>query len=336
LGKHKGAVFDRMEASADYLGNGAIETNMYETEIFDLVRRSSPALQRFDTRPATGQPHRYFEQTAIATATFTPTGGGGGSAINPTPSSPTRVEDVVTVRALTDQTNFSLFDIDVTRQQGQFAYLEAKDLADLVKSIEVLRASAIYTGNAANNNDLTTTQYCGLLTQITQQATISIGSSIIDGLKAEIAAMVANVNYVVKPTAIMLNPILADYLDREARAGQIFLGNTTVEAGLEVRTLMTQAGSLPLIPDPYIPADTTSKYGFAAPAAGYKNYYALILMEGEIELPYVGGADQNPNPRLFQLGLLAGLQGQYVVIKFDTIVAKGPSYAHAVVAVVRP
>jgi hypothetical protein len=34
--------------------------------------------------------------------------------------------------------------------------------------------------------------------------------------------------------------------------------------------------------------------------------------------------------------LLSGLQGQYVAIKFDAIIAKGPGYAHQIVCVVRP
>ena len=37
----------------------------------------------------------------------------------------------------------------------------------------------------------------------------------------------------------------------------------------------------------------------------------------------IHGGDGNLNPRLFQLGLLAGLQGQYVGIVFDALVVKG-------------
>jgi hypothetical protein len=327
----KGAKFiDRAEADADFLGNGAIETNMYETEIFDIIRRSTPALQRFDAPPATGHPHRYFEETTVQQAEFT-----DPRNIVPTPTSPTRVERSVLVRALTNQTNFSLFDIDVTRQQGQYAYLEAKDINDLVNSIQLTRASAIWNGTATSNNDSGSVQYCGILKQVTNQGSIDSASSIIDGLKSYVAALVADPVYKVSISAIYLNPVLADYIDREARAGQIFLGSTTVEGGLVVSTLQTQAGPLPLIGDQFLAADTTSKYGFPAPPAGYKNYYAAILGDKAIELPYVGGADQNPNPRLFQLGLLSGLQGQYVAIKFDTIAVKGPSYAHMIVAVVR-
>jgi hypothetical protein len=64
-------------SAADYLGTGAIEVNDYEPVITDMVRRQSVALQRFKQVPATGQPHRYFEQTAIAQGAFTTTGGQG-------------------------------------------------------------------------------------------------------------------------------------------------------------------------------------------------------------------------------------------------------------------
>jgi hypothetical protein len=325
-----GAQFLEVKAAADFLGNGAIEVNMYEKEIVDIVRRSDPLLQRIPSPPATGHPHRYFEQTAIATAAFT-----DPRNISPAATSPTRVENSALIRAITNQTNLSLFDVDVTRQQGQFAYLEAKDIEDLVSSVEVLRAQQVWVGNSTTLLDTGHTAYCGLLTQITQQATIAPGASIIDGLKAQVATMVANQNYVVKPTGIYLNPILGDYIDREAKATKIDLGNEVV-GGVKVNTLMTQAGPLPLIGSPFVPSDTTSKYGFGAPPAGNKNYYASIVMENMLEMPYVGGADQNPNPRIFQLGLLGGLQGQYVVIKFDSAIAKGPSYAHSVVAVQRP
>ena len=56
-----------LSAAADFLGPGAIEVPIFEREILDVVRRSSHALQRVKTKKATGHPHRYFEQTAIAT-----------------------------------------------------------------------------------------------------------------------------------------------------------------------------------------------------------------------------------------------------------------------------
>ena len=320
-----------LNAAADFLGPGAIEINKYETEIFDIVRRVSVALNRMPSMPATGHPHRYFEQTAIATAAAT-----DPRNISPSATSPTRVERSVPIKAVTAQTNLSLFDIDVTRQQGQFAYLEAKDIEDVTNAIQLKRAFMLWAGTDTSLTSPTTLEWMGLLDQITLQSTIVPGASIIDGLKAEVAAMVANSTYVVRPTAIYINPVLGDYIDREARAGHIELGTMEVTAGVTVSTIATQAGPMPLVPDPFMPTDSTGKYGFGAPPASNNNYYAAILMEKEIEIPFVHGGDGNPNPRIFQLGLLGGLQGQFVGIKFDSVVAKGSSYAHAVVAVQRP
>jgi hypothetical protein len=175
----------------------------------------------------------------------------------------------------------------------------------------------------------------GLLTQITQTAYVAIGASIIDAIKAEIALMVSNQQFVVRPTAIVLNSVLGDFIDREAKAGHIELGTAEVTAGVKVSTIQTQAGPIPLIPEAFVPTDTTSKYGFTAPAGGTKNYYAVIVTEDMIEIPVVSGKEFNPNPRLFQLGLIGNLAGQFVAVKFDTLIAKGPSYAHAVVCVNR-
>lgn len=325
-----------LQAAADYLGTGAVEVNEYEPVILDIVRRRSVALQRFRQVPATGQPHRYFEQTAIAQAAFSTTGGQGSAAISPTPSSPTRVERSAFIKAVVNQSNIALFDKMVTQQQKKFAEVVARDIEDIISGINVTRAQAVWNGNDTSLTSPTTTQYMGLLSQITTQATIAPGSSIIDGLKAEVAALFANQTYVVKPTAIYVNPILGDYIDREARNGQITLTEVEVTSGVVVKALATQAGNLPLIGDQFLPAAAGAAYGFSAPPAGNKNYFAVILMEEMLEMPYVSGETDNPNPLLFQLGLTGNLSGQFVGVMFDSIIAKAASYAHAVVAVQRP
>ncbi|GGH14753.1 hypothetical protein GCM10007036_14280 [Alsobacter metallidurans] len=327
------AQFQGLQAAADFLGTGAIEVNKYESEILDIVRRTSTALNRLPKIPATGHPHRYFEQTAIATAAFT-----DPRAIAPTAQNPTRVERSAMIKAITAQSNLSLFDVDVTRMQGQFAYIESRDINDIVNAVAVLQASNIWNGTDTSLTTPTSIQYVGLLNQITLQSTVAPGASIIDGIKAQVAAMMANQTYVVRPTAIYLNPILADYIDREAKAGNVTIGSLEVQAGVTVPAIQTQAGLLPLITEPFMPtlAANTAGFGFSAPGAGIKTYFAVIVTENMVEIPYVHGGDGNPNPRLFQLGLLANLLGQYVAINFSAIVAKGPSYAHATVAVQRP
>src|ERR1700756_4286121 len=126
----RGRPIGSISAAADFLGPGAIETNKYQSEIFDLVRRRGVLGQRINQTPATGQPSRYFEETAIPTAV----------AADPrvlafTASQPQRIEQVLTLKCLVSQINYSIFDVEVNQQQGQFAYLEAKDLTDAVDSV---------------------------------------------------------------------------------------------------------------------------------------------------------------------------------------------------------
>lgn len=321
----------KMAAAADFLGPGAIEVNMYEDEIFDVVRRTSLTLNRIPTMKATGHPHRYFEQTAISEAAFT-----DPRNIIPTASNPTRIENTAFIKAIVNQTNLSMFDKEVTEQQGQFSSVVAKDIMDIINGIEVTRAIALWTGNDTSMSSPTSVQYFGFLTQITQTATIASGSSIVDGIKAMVATMFANQQFVVRPSAIYMNPIAANYLDQEAKAAQVTFGSSQVTAGVTVKTIATQVGDLPMIPDPYLPATNQAMFGFSAPPDGFNNYFIAILSEKDCEIPYISGADDNPNPRLFQLGLLGNLAGQYVGIKFDCVIAKGASYNHAIICLVRP
>jgi hypothetical protein len=323
--------FADLSAAADFLGNGAIETNRYESEIVDLVRRGGIEFGRFPAVPATGHPHRYFEQTLIATGAFT-----DPRSIAPSASSPTRVERAAFIKAITSQTNFSLFDVDVTRMQGQFAATEAKDIEDITSAILNTEAPAIWAGSDTSLSSPTTNQYVGLLTQITDQAVIAPGASIIDGLKAKVAAMVARTDFVVRPTAIWTNPVSGDLVDREAKASKIDMNTIEVTGGVKVSALQTQQGPLPLISSPWLQPWNGAANGFSAPPAGNKTYPFVILTEAMIERPTVHGGDGNMNPRLFQLGLLANLAAQYVGVHFNAVIAKGYAYAHSVVGVQRP
>lgn len=320
---------NQVSASADFLGNGALEVNLYESEILDIVRRESVFRQRISSKPATGHPHRYFEQVLIGVGGFT-----DPRNLNPAPSGPTRVERPAMIKALVNQINLTLFDIQVTQQQGVFTGLEAKDIEDCVNGVIVAAAPAYWTGTDTSLVTPTTDQYVGVLTQITLQYTVAPGASMVDGIKYMVATMMANVSFKPRPTAIYMNPVLGHYFDTEAKANNITSG-TTVVAGLTVRNIETQAGLLPLISDPYLPSSIILQYGFAAPATGFKNYFAAIVTENMIERPYISGASQNPNPQLFRLGLQNSLSGQYVAVQFDCIIVKGPSYMHALVAVQR-
>src|SRR5580658_2538895 len=260
------ANFLDLHAAADFLGPGAIEINRYQTEITDIVRRRGVFGQRMKQVPATGQPSRFVEETAIPSPTATQAFVDPRN-IAPTLQAPTRVERTVPLKALVSQINYNLFDIEVGNQQSQFAYLQAKDLADSVEGLMRTHDVALWNGNDTSLTSPTTPQYFGVCGQIVaggNTASISTTSSIVDGLKSTVAQMVANSNYEVRPTAIYSNPVLLDLIDREMKQEfNVVLSTTQVAGGLTVKTLSTQAGNLPLIPDWSLPYTGTPGSGNA-------------------------------------------------------------------------
>jgi hypothetical protein len=137
--------------------------------------------------------------------------------------------------------------------------------------------------------------------------------------------MVSNSNYEVRPTAIYANPVLLDLIDREMKTEfNIVLSTTQVEGGLTVKTLSTQAGELPLIPEWALSYTGT-------PGSGSAVLPAYIVTEDLIEYHWLTDA----NPRVFQLGLTGSLARQLMVVKFGAVVVKGAGSAHAQVNVNR-
>jgi hypothetical protein len=321
------AQFLDLHAAADFLGPGAVEVNRYQNEITDIVRRRGAFGQRIKQVPATGHPSRFFEQTAIAANTA------ANAFVDPrnivaTVAVPARSERSVPLKALVSQINYTLFDMEVGQQQAQFAFLQAKDLADAVEGLMRTHDVALWNGNDTSLATPTTSQYYGAAGQIADGgnvATILPTESIVDGLKQTIAQMVASSSYEVRPTAIYSNPVLLDLIDRELKAAfNIVLSTTEVAGGLRVKTLSTQAGELPLIPEWALGYTGT-------PGSGTAVLPVYIVSEDMIEYHWL----TDSNPRVFQLGLSGSLAQQHVVAKFGGVVVKGASYAHYKVNVER-
>lgn len=314
------AQFIDLAAAADFMGPGAVEVNRYQTEITDIVRRRGVFGQRIKQVPATGHPSRFFEQTDIASLT-------AANAfvdprnISPVVASPSRVERSVPLKALVSQINYSMFDLEVGSQQQQFAYLQAKDLTDSVEGLLRTHDKALWNGTDTSLTTPTTAQYYGAASQINDGgnvATIAVGASIVDGLKSTVAQMVSNTQFEVRPSAIYANPVLLDLIDRELKSSfNVVLNTTEVSGGLRVKTLSTQAGDLPLIPE------WTLGYT-GTPGSGTAVLPAYIVTEELIEYHWLS----DPNPRVFQLGLTGSLSNQHVVVKFGGVVVKGANYAH--------
>ncbi len=322
----RGQFLDLM-AAADFLGPGAIEIDRYQTEIFDIVRRRGAFGQRIKQVPATGHPSRFFEETAIAAPTAAQAFMDPRN-LAPTSLTPTRVELSVPLKALVSQINYNLFDLEVTAQQSQFAYLQAKDLADAVDGLLRTHDVALWNGTDTSLSVPTTAQYFGVIGQIEaggNTTTIGTTGSIVDGLKGTIASMVANSSYQVRPTAIYANPVLLDLIDREMKTEfNVVLNTVEITAGYKVKALATQAGDLPLIPEWALGYTGTIGTGNAV-------LPAYIVSEDLIEYHWL----TDPNPRVFRLGLPSGLSQQQVVVKFGAPVVKGPNFAHYEVKVQR-
>jgi hypothetical protein len=321
------ANFLDLHAAADFLGPGAIEINRYQTEITDIVRRRGVFGQRMKQVPATGQPSRFFEETAIASPTATQAFVDPRN-IAPTLQVPTRVERTVPLKALVSQINYNLFDMEVGTQQSQFAYLQAKDLADAVDGLLRTHDVSLWNGNDTSLSAPATPQYFGAIGQIEAGGnTVTIGTtaSIVDGLKSTIAEMVASSSFDVRPTAIYANPVLLDLIDREMKSEfNVVLSTVQITGGLTVKALSTQAGELPLIPEWALPYTGT-------PGSGTAVLPAYIVTEDLIEYHWL----TDPNPRIFKLGLPNTLMTQSVVVKFGGMVVKGANYAHYEVLVNR-
>jgi hypothetical protein len=319
--------FADIHAAADYIGPGAIEVPMYQTEIVDLVRRRGVFGQRIKQVPATGHPSRYFEETAIPAAAAASTFVDPRNIAAPVVS-PTRVERSVPLKALVSQINYNLFDLELGKQQSQFAYLQAKDLTDTVDGVLRTHDVALWNGTDTSFSTPTTLQYFGAVGQIAaggNTTTIALGQSIIDGLKSTIAQMLSNTSFGVRPTAIYANPVLLDLIDREAKSEfNVVLTTRSIEGGLTVKQLSTQAGDIPLIPEWTLPYTGT-------PGSGSAVLPAYVVTEDLIEYHWLS----DPNPRIFQLGVPGSLASQYVVVKFGGVVVKGANYAHYQVLVDR-
>jgi hypothetical protein len=321
------ANFLDLHAAADFLGPGAIEINRYQTEIFDIVRRRGVFGQRIKQVPATGQPSRFFEETAIASPTAVQAFVDPRN-IAPTLQTPTRLERTVPLKALVSQINYNLFDMEVGTQQTQFAYLQAKDLADAVDGVLRTHDVALWNGNDTSLAAPTTPQYFGAIGQIEAGGnTVTIGetASIVDGLKSTIAGMVASSSFDVRPTAIYANPVLLDLIDREMKTEyNVVLSTVQITGGITVKALSTQAGELPLIPEWALPYT-------GVPGSGSAVLPAYIVTEDLIEYHWL----TDSNPRIFKLGLPNSLMTQSVVVKFGGMVVKGANYAHYEVLVNR-
>ncbi len=321
------AKFTEIHAAADYIGPGAIEVPLYQSEITDLVRRRGIFGQRIKQVPATGHPSRYFEETAIPSPAATSGFVDPRNIVAPVVS-PTRVERSVPLKALVAQINYNLFDIELAVSRASLLICRRRTSRTLWMEFCGRMMSLFGTARIPALARLlrrSTLAQARRLLRAAIRRLIGTGQSIVDGFKSTIAQMIANSSYGVRPTAIYANPVLLDLIDREMKTEfNVVLNTKEIAAGLSVKTLSTQAGDIPLIPE-----WTLSYTG--TPGSGSAVLPAYIVTEDLIEYHWLS----DPHPRIFQLGVPGSLASQYVVVKFGGVVVKGANYAHYQVLVDR-
>ena len=163
------AQFKDIHAAADFIGPGAVEVPQYQQEITDIVRRRGVFGQRIK-QVATGHPSRFFEETGIPSPSAAAGFVDPRNIVAPVVA-PTRVERSVPLKALVAQLNYNLFDMEIGQQQSQFAYLQAKDLADTVEGVMRTHDVALWNGADTSLSTPTSTQYFGAAAQIVAGAT---------------------------------------------------------------------------------------------------------------------------------------------------------------------
>ena len=320
------ATFADIHAAADYIGPGAIEVPLYQTEIFDICHRSSAFGQRIKQVPATGHPSRFFEETAIPNP-------GTSGFVNPRSIvapvvSPTRVERSVPLKAIVSQINYNLFDVELGEQQKQFAYLQAKDLVDTVSGLMVAHDVALWNGNDTSLSSPTTTQYMGVIAQIVaggNTTTIGTTASIVDGIKSAVAQMVANNGYSCASDCNLREPGTAGS-DRSRDEDR-------VQRGAEHRLHHRRSPGEDAVDASRRSAFDSRLEPWLHGHAGFGNCSVACLHRdrGSDRVPLAWRSDSSHLPT----GLPGSLTYQYVAVKFGAPVVKGANYAHYQVLVDR-
>lgn len=298
-----------VEASAQYIGAGAIWMEEYEPEIHDWNRRTTLLWQRLRPTKAVGQPFKYHEQRSLP---------GAPKMTNPRVLSynaqvaPGRQEKLGYVKACVDSLDFGMFEVELAAQQGKFPQLEGKDLEDMVVNMLVYLDEQVLIGDAPSviTDPTTNENFCGFTNQLAGVVGIGAGSNISDGIKtACINWLVANKKFLQMPNEIHMHPVTIGQINEQEKGLERHVDKLEIVPGVVVTAIVTVFGLLPLIPNFNCPEVDL--------AGTLDAYEAYIVSSGMLELRYVTSAI----PRVFQLGLLNDMATKHTVVLFAAPVA---------------
>ncbi len=299
-------------AAADYIGMDAIEVPVFENTILDNTRKRGVLLQRVPVKAATGHPTRYFEKVAHDSK---------HKFIDPRKidhnldTDYTFAEKSALVRGLVDGLTTTKFDHETYVQQGsKFGDLQAQALNEMITDMLDAQDRAVWTGNAKDLMDSTNPEYCSVLTQVKKTGVIAKGARLTKGIIQNVAQLMYNKQYAVRPTAIYMNPLDKALLDEQEmdEKDKLKIFQLEVIPGIKVDAIMTAAGILPIVTDIYCPVGKI-----------------LVTDESQLERRYIASA----TPRIYQLGTQKDLCQRFIAILFDTFIVKAGDYGHMVITI---
>lgn len=290
--------------------------------IKDILQRDTIIRNRIATKPEGTEVFRWVEQTAMATdASF-----GDPRAIGTTVATyATRVEKLAKLKSIQNRITYGLFDEELTKN-GSFSYILEKDMQDAIGDMLRLSNNAIWTGTDTSYGTPTTAQYMGLLTAITNTGTIASGT-IADAIKSQIAIMAARTDVTAFPTAVYMNPLTKDLMDKEenAKTDKMKYYDVEVVPGTVVTGIMTAIGILPIITDNRIPVNANA----TTPTS--KDHKIVLLNENMVVRHFLQGRDVSySDPVVFKLGTTDSLVTDYQMVMFDNVVVNYPDKAHCI------
>ena len=293
--------------------------------IKDILSRDTQMRSRIQSKPEGLETFRWVEQTGIArNAAFS-----DPRTIAPTQTkSPTRVEKLAKMKCITSRITYGFFDSALTRN-GTFASVLEKDMRDAVTDCLGTSNAAIYNGTDTSYGTPTTNEYFGIMTAITNTATLDNTKTLAEEIQSQVAKMMNKKFGVARslPTAIYMNPLTVNLMAQQeaAKANNMRIFTNSITPGVLLPSIQTAAGVLPVIADPEIDLNANgtdpTKY----------DHKVLILNENQITRHYfVDGQRSYGDPVVFKLGLTESLVDDYVIFMADNIVVNYPDVAHEI------
>ena len=286
-----------------------------------LNKEASPFYKRVKHKPEGHETFRWVEESGQSrTAAFidprniTSTANAGI----------TRVEKLAKLKGMSNRINYGLFDTELTKN-GTFSYVLQDDLQNMYTDMILLENDNMFSGTDTSYSASTTNQYFGVLSAITNTATIPVKASgtptIAQAIKTQVAKMDARTDVNCTPTAIYMNPLTKDSMDIEENEGTDKQKSYTLECvpGTLVTGIMTCVGLLPIITDKRIPINTSDPTKDKHPI--------LIVDESKIVRHHLVGYE---TPVTFKMGEVQSLLTEYVAVQFSNLVCQFPDKAHCI------